>query len=108
PLPASTPGSAGGPQAGGLLFSTAALDTGGTTCTTCHAGPTGAAGTLIDAAALQASQSTNVPQLAGIYKKTGLSFASTANSRGFGFAHDGSADTVQTLLSRANFTFPAG
>jgi YVTN family beta-propeller protein len=107
-LPTSLPGFAGNPQTGATLFATAALDAGGTTCADCHAGSTGAAGTLISPAALQAAQAMNVPQLSGIYKKTGLSFASTTNSRGFGFAHDGSADTVFTLLQRPNFTFPAG
>jgi hypothetical protein len=107
-LPMSVPGFSGNPQNGATLFATAALDGGGTTCVDCHSGPSGASGTLIAPAALQQSQAINVPQLSGIYKKTGLSFGSTANSRGFGFGHDGAADTVVTLLQRPNFTFSAG
>jgi len=106
--PASVPGFPGNAQNGETLFMTAQLDAGTTTCVTCHSGPTGARATLVSPSALGDSQAMNVPQLSGIYKKLGLSFASTTNNRGFGFGHDGSSDSVFTLLQSSRFMFPAG
>jgi len=107
-LPTSIPGFAGDPQTGEMLFMTANLDAAGGTCVGCHSGPTGARGTLVSANVIQETQSLNVPQLSGIYKKRGLDFASTTNDRGFGFAHDGSADTIFDFLGRSEFTFAPG
>jgi len=106
-LPSSIPGFSGNPQTGQVLFTGAALDVAGTTCVACHSGPSGARGTLISPNVIAETQSMNVPQLSGIYKKTGLDFSSTTNNRGYGFAHDGSADTIFDFLGRSEFAFLA-
>ncbi len=107
-LPASLPGFSGNPANGATLFSTATLAGGVAKCVDCHALPSGGNATIVSANVLQESQSFNVPQLRNLYKKVGLSFASLTNNRGFGFGHDGSADTIFTFLQRPLFTFPSG
>lgn len=107
-VPASVPGVPGDPQNGAILFTTAALDAAGTRCVDCHSDASGARGTLVSANVLQDTQAMNVPQLRGIYKKQGLDFQSTTSLRGYGFAHDGSADSIFTFLQRSEFTFPPG
>ncbi|HEY2387453.1 MAG TPA: hypothetical protein VGK30_10860 [Candidatus Binatia bacterium] len=107
-LPASIPGLSGNPQNGKTLFETAVRAGGVAKCVDCHSGPSGGAATIVSGNVLGESQSFNVPQLRNLYKKVGLSFTSLTNNRGFGFGHDGSADTIFTFLQRPLFTFPAG
>ncbi len=107
-LPASVPGFAGNPQNGATLFATGLLFGGTNRCVDCHAGASGAAATIIAPTLIQESQGMNVPHLRDLYKKVGLSFASQTNDRGFGFTHDGSADTIFDYLQRPQFSFPAG
>lgn len=107
-LPASVPGFSGSPANGKVLFETASRFTGGLRCVDCHAAPSGGAATLVSGDVRGESQAFKVPQLRDLYKKTGLSFASTANKRGYGYLHDGSADTIFTLLKAPEFQFPAG
>lgn len=107
-LPMSIPGFSGNPATGATLFSSAAVDAAGSTCATCHSGASGAAPFVVSPNVLMDSQGMNVPQLRGLYKKLGLDFASTTNNRGYGFGHDGSADSIFTFLKRSEFTFPGG
>ena len=107
-LPASIPGFSGNPANGKTLFETATL-AGSAKCVDCHSGVSGGAATIVSGNVLGESQSFNVPQLRNLYKKVGLSFTSLTNNRGFGFGHDGSADTIVTFLQRPLFTgFAAG
>ena len=107
-LPASVPGFSGDPANGEALFTSASLFAGTTRCVDCHATANGSAATLVSPATLGESQALKVPQLRDLYKKLGLSFTSTTNNRGYGFLHDGSADSIFSLLKDPAFTFPAG
>jgi YVTN family beta-propeller protein len=107
-LPASVPGFTGNPANGETLFTSASRFSGGLKCVDCHATPSGAAATLVSADVRGDAQAFKVPQLRDLYKKTGLSFTSSTNKRGFGYLHDGSADTIFTLLKDPAFTFAAG
>jgi YVTN family beta-propeller protein len=107
-LPASVPGFPGDPINGASVFMSAPLDAGSTTCVTCHTLPTGGKGILVSPNLIQESQGMNVPQLRDLYKKVGLDFGSLTNNRGFGFAHDGSFDTIFDFLQQSHFTFAAG
>jgi DNA-binding beta-propeller fold protein YncE len=77
------------------------------TCANCHTAPPGV-GTnnlIIPAAALQETQDFKVPQLRGMYQKTGLDQAATGEVvTGFGFLHDGSNDTLFNFLRAPVFT----
>ena len=51
------------------------------------------------------NRSMKVPQLRNLYEKVGFDTTQLGNTRGFGFAHDGSIDTLPRFLSEPNFTF---
>jgi hypothetical protein len=79
------------------------------TCNQCHAlGNSGTNGLIITAAALGESQPFKVPQLRGLYQKTGLTRTPGEKITGYGFVHDGSFDTLFNFLQADPFTFPAG
>ena len=107
-LPSSIPGYPGNPANGESLFMTAPLDAGSTTCVTCHTMPTGEKGIIVSPNLIGESQGLNVPQLRDLYKKVGLDYSSLTNNRGFGFGHDGSADTLFDFLRQSRFVFPGG
>ena len=107
-LPASVPGFSGNPANGLDLFLHAPRYAGTGKCVDCHSSANGSRATVVSPNVTQDSQSFKVPQLRDMYKKVGLSFSSQTNNRGFGFTHDGSADTIFGLLQRSVFTFPAG
>jgi len=66
-------------------------------------------GQVINKTQLMGSQDMKTPQLRNLYKKTGFTDAPGAlNKRGFGFAHDGSFDTIFQFLKRPNFEFDPG
>jgi YVTN family beta-propeller protein len=48
--------------------------------------------------------SIKVPQLRNMYEKVGMEFTSTESLSGFGFAHDGSVDSMADFLSASVFT----
>ncbi len=76
------------------------------TCAQCHAAATtGTNRTIIPAALLQETQDFKVPQLRGIYQKTGMRNAPGEQLSGFGFAHDGAFDSLFSFLHAAVFTF---
>jgi YVTN family beta-propeller protein len=105
PNPPTGPSAARGEQ----LFNTALLDARALTCNQCHAASpgfkSGTNRTIIPALALQEPQDFKVPQLRGLYQKTGLQNAPGEQLTGYGFAHDGSFDTLLTFLRSQVFTF---
>jgi YVTN family beta-propeller protein len=100
-----------GPNAlrGGQLFQTAPFDGNVLTCNQCHTALLGSnLGTnrlIIPAQALAESQDFKVPQLRGLYQKTGLTRAPGEQLAGFGFAHDGNFDSLFSFLHAAVFNF---
>nr|MBA3240846.1 hypothetical protein [Acidobacteriota bacterium] len=84
------------------FFSREKLDGGLINCSDCHITTNFSPGTnnlIIPAAALKESQAFKVPQLRGLYQKTGLNKTPNPNDArgqitGFGFAHDGTFDTL--------------
>ncbi len=105
PNPATGANAARGAQ----LFQTARLDANALTCNQCHATQpgfgTGTNRLLIPAAALAESQDFKVPQLRGLYQKTGLQRAPGEQLAGYGFAHDGNFDSLFSFLHAQVFTF---
>jgi YVTN family beta-propeller protein len=110
-LDRTLPNPPAGPSAarGALLFNNNFLDANIFTCNQCHTanpgfGP-GTNGALIPAIALDESQDFKVPQLRGLYQKTGFFRAPGEQVTGYGFLHDGSTDTLFSFLHASVFTF---
>ncbi len=108
PNPATGPNPARGQQ----IFINDRTDQQTLTCNQCHtAVPGNGTGTnrlLIPALALQESQDFKVPQLRGLYQKTGLQRAPGEQLTGYGFAHDGNFDSLFSFLHAAVFQFRNG
>ena len=105
-LPASVPGYLGVPSNGAALFNGPTIGGGPVKCTDCHSLPTGGSNTLISANNLGESQALKVPQLRDLYRKTGFSKTSTDNTRGFGYSHDGSFDSIFSFLDAPSGSQP--
>jgi YVTN family beta-propeller protein len=105
-LPASMP-NGGNPLTGATLFESLPVAP-PSTCLTCHGGAAGRVDFVVPAVAIPevpgSTQDINVPHLLDMHEKTGLNFASQNNSRGFGFGHDGSIDTMLNMLFQPAFT----
>jgi YVTN family beta-propeller protein len=104
PNPPTGPSAARGAQ----LFNNALLDGNLLSCNQCHASSANGPGTdraIIQAALLQESQDFKVPQLRGLYQKTGMRRAAGEQLAAYGFAHDGSFDTLLNFLRSPVFTF---
>lgn len=103
PNPPTGPNAARGAQ----LFNTNVFDGGIFTCNFCHtANPgTGTNGGLVPAFAIAESQDMKVPQLRGMYQKTGFFRAPGEQNTGYGFIHDGSTDTLFSFLHASPFIF---
>ncbi len=108
PTSATVPGGPANPARGLQLYQTALFDGGALTCVSCHTLPTGANPTIISSDLLGETQSMKVPQLRNMHEKTGFTRTSTSNNRGFGFAHDGAFDTLNSFLRAPVFRFAAG
>ncbi|MDQ3819986.1 MAG: hypothetical protein M3362_20245, partial [Acidobacteriota bacterium] len=97
------------PARGRQLFNNALLDASALTCNQCHSSSpgfkSGTAQVIIPAALLQEPQDFKVPQLRGLYQKVGLQRAAGEQLSGYGFAHDGSFDSLLSFLRSAVFTF---
>jgi YVTN family beta-propeller protein len=102
-----------GPNAlrGSNTFRTAALT--GLSCNTCHQTfpgfGIGSDRVVFPGSILQEPQNFKVPQLRGMYQKTGLQKPPAGSPRteqltGFGFLHDGTFDTLLTFLKLPVFT----
>jgi hypothetical protein len=48
--------------------------------------------------------SMKIPQLRNAYLKTGFELSQASNTRGFGFLHDGSVDSIARFLSEPVFS----
>lgn len=96
-------GGNGNPVTGQNLFLTLPTLAGGLACGACHALPNGTTGEIDNPAV--APQPVKNAQLRGLWEKTGMSFASQNNSRGFGFMSDARLDT---LMARLNGPFNFG
>ena len=105
-------------QAGRNTYFNANNITGLGSCNHCHtldpaAGKFGTGG-LMSFEGFRISENFKVPQLRNVYQKLGM-FGSSAGAsaptgpqiRGFGFAHDGSLDTLTSFFSDPVFNFPA-
>jgi hypothetical protein len=103
-LPSTFPGG-GNPQTGETLYKVTKLDAGLITCNQCHLLPTGTNGTLTSDDLILDSQSMKIAQLRNMFEKTGLDHASSENTRGFGYTHDGAIDTLMTFLQFPGFNF---
>ncbi|HEX8847450.1 MAG TPA: hypothetical protein VF791_22595 [Pyrinomonadaceae bacterium] len=104
PNPQTGPSAARGEQ----LFNNALLDGRALTCNQCHTANNFRSGTnrtIIPAVALQEPQDFKVPQLRGLYQKTGMQRAPGEQLTGYGFAHDGSFDTMLSFLRSPVFSF---
>ena|GEM_PF-597223 len=112
-LDRTLPNPATGPNAtrGSQLFLNAPLDGNFLSCNQCHTmqaqlgNTTGTNRLIIPAAALAESQDFKVPQLRGLYQKTGLQRALGEQLAGYGFAHDGNFDSLFSFLHSPVFTF---
>jgi hypothetical protein len=77
-------------------------------CSSCHDGPDGTIPDIMPHDLILDAQSIKVPQLRNMYEKTGFDHDSFENTRGFGFTHDGSVDTLKSFLESPFFMFDAG
>jgi YVTN family beta-propeller protein len=93
---------------GQAFFTSTAVDS-GLVCADCHTVAGFAPGTnrqMVRAAHLGQSQDLKVPQLRGLFLKTGFQNAPGAqNKRGFGFTHDGSYDDLATFDHGPGFVY---
>jgi len=104
------------PPANQEFFNNEPLDRNVATCASCHNVNSFAPGTnntVIPAILLQESQAFKVPQLRGLYQKTGMSKTPGEKMTGYGFAHDGTFDTLFNFQKAPQFDFtsaldPAG
>src|SRR6185312_11374145 len=106
PNPSSGPSAARGAQ----LFSdpNRLFDGNAFNCNFCHTANNFGPGTnraLVPAFAIDESQDMKVPQLRGMYQKTGFFRAPGEQITGYGFIHDGSTDTLFTFLHANPFVF---
>lgn len=106
-LPGSVAGLTGNPAAGAALFAGAPLFGAASSCTQCHSAPSGSGTTIIPGAALGQSQGLKTPPLRTLYTNTGFDKASQSSNRGFGFGHEGAADTPFSFLQGHTVTYPA-
>lgn len=77
-------------------------------CNACHVATnfgTGTIGQIIPARLLAETQDFKIPQLRGIYQKTGFSRGPGEHIRGVGFIHDGTFDTLLNFLRVPVFNF---
>lgn len=78
---------------------------GALTCRACHASPLGSSPALDDPRLPAEPQTLKISPLMDVYERTGVSFASVTNNRGFGFNHDAVADSLFNLFG-PGFNFP--
>ena len=72
-------------------------------CVDCHSLPLGTNQTLVNRETLRDAQEMRVPQLRGLYDK-----ARGRDRAGFGFTHDGTAESLERYLKRPAFQFAGG
>jgi YVTN family beta-propeller protein len=91
------------------FFSTELLDGNSINCSQCHLVTHFGVGTdnkITPSLALQEPQAVKVPQLRGLYQKLGLNRgAGQLDVTGFGFAHDGTFDSLFNFMKAPQFDF---
>ncbi|HYH85376.1 MAG TPA: carboxypeptidase regulatory-like domain-containing protein, partial [Pyrinomonadaceae bacterium] len=96
-------------QTGGFgFFSAFPLDGNVVSCNQCHIVTNFGAGTdnrIVPKDKLVDTQSVKVPQLRGLYQKIGMEKSPGEKMTGFGFAHDGTFDTIFNFQLAAKFNF---
>jgi len=93
-------------QAGADIYSGAfPTDSGVTNCAGCHTLPLGTNG-LINFEGDRSGQDFKAPHFRNLYEKAGRFNQPGDLVTGFGFTHDGSTDTIRTLLETELFAFP--
>ncbi len=102
-LAASLPSSGGGTGNainGQTIFNTVGTlgPGGGLTCRACHTNPFGSSLALDDPDLPPEPQTLKISPLMDVYERTGVSFTSFTNNRGFGFNHDATFDSLFALL----------
>lgn len=106
-LPATVSGYSGSPSNGQTLFYGPAV-AGTVGCSVCHSLPTGGNTAVVSGNNFNDSQGIKVPHLRDLYTKSGFDKTSLNSNRGFGYGHDGAADTVANFLTNHVGPFPAG
>ncbi len=94
------------PPANQSFFATDVLDGGIINCSQCHIVSNFGDGTdnrINPAIIIQDTQSMKVPQLRGLYQKTGMDKSPGQKLAGYGFAHDGRFDTLFNFQKAAVF-----
>ncbi len=97
----------GSPSFGEIVFTSGNHDRNVFNCNRCHAGSLGTNQSITPGSEL-AGASMKVPQLRGLYKKSGFRKDSFDNDSGFGFVHDGRFGTIPEFLHFEVFRFPIG
>jgi YVTN family beta-propeller protein len=96
------------PPANQSFFNNEPLDRGVVTCSSCHTVDNfkpGTNNTIIPKDLLQEPQGFKVPQFRGAYQKIGMDKTAGAKLSGFGFAHDGTFDTLFNFQKAPQFNF---
>ena len=96
------------PPANQSFFNDQNLDRGVATCASCHivgGFGDGTNNTIIPKDLLQESQGFKVPQLRGLYQKTGMDKTAGEKLAGFGFGHDGTFDNLFNFQKAPQFDF---
>ena len=100
---------AASPLRGREMFLDSLLFENSRTCVSCHDEANNGPGTnrqMVAQATIFETQDLKVPQLRNVYRKGGLhDVTGGVSKRGFGYSHDGSADTPYHFLQRPQFTF---
>src|SRR5262249_14562511 len=74
----------------------------------CHATTEGTNRLVVNKTTLGISKDMKVPQLRNLYQKVGFTRSSGTAQRGFGFTHDGTAESIFDFLHSPRFSFTAG
>jgi DNA-binding beta-propeller fold protein YncE len=107
-LPDAPPGQPSAVR-GEAFFMGTVVQTDGKRCVDCHAVTNGTNTLLVNHAEIQEAQDFKIPHLRNLYRKYGFSGQPGAlNKRGYGYAHDGSTDSLFDFLQNPRFTFPNG
>jgi YVTN family beta-propeller protein len=96
------------PPANQSFFNNEPLDRGVVTCSSCHVVDNfrdGSNNTIIPKDLLQETQGFKVPQFRGAYQKVGMDKTAGEKLAGFGFAHDGTFDTLFNFQKAPQFDF---
>jgi YVTN family beta-propeller protein len=106
-LPASLSGFPGVPANGAAIFSGPPV-AGSVGCSICHSNLSGGNPSIVSGNNFGDAQGFKVPHLRSLYTQSGFNKMSQSGNRGFGYGHDGAADSVANFLTNHVGAFPAG